>query len=1109
MKKTMTFLLCLSLVLSFCPIALTANEEAGEANSATEYDESGSFDMDFIDEVRPPLDDPVAEETDLYGNADFEAETAAQLRGERVPNEILVKFKEPWQVPGKEKQLQHEIDKLKKIGFVEGLGVYIVRVDDLEKNPNAVLNRLKNNKYIDYIEPNYTATSEIEPNDPGYPRNQAAQLVTIKAQAGWNIISGSKSAPVAVIDTGVISTHQDLPALASGYSAVSGLQATNDRAGHGTSVAGVIGAKANNGIGGVGINWDARIIPVKVDDASGGLSVANLAKGITWAADNGARVISLSVSTTSDSATLKSAIDYAYNKGCAIFASSGNGSASSVNFPARYTNVMGVGSVNDTGTARVATSNYGTGLDITALGLFYSTIIAGGSQVVSGTSFATPQVAALATLILGLDEKKTLTNADVYDLIKRGASGNGTRINNEIGFGVINIERTLQLTQEKLGTSKKDTTPPVLTLLGGSTIQVKEGESFVEPGYRAIDDVDGDITSKVTVTGAINTNVPGTYTLTYRVSDAAGNTSTATRTLQVIQVDRTPPVITLLGSQTMQIKQGESYVEPGYTAFDAVDGNVTSKVTVTGTVNTNAPGTYTLTYRATDAAGNTGTATRSVEVIYVDRTPPVITLNGSRTIQIMQGEDYIEMWCTAIDNIDGDISDRVIITEQIDVNTPGSYTVTYRVSDAAGNEATATRTVEVLAAYEPDLEDVFEEPEIPTGPPVATPAPTAAPTPTPAPQPLPPTITLTGFGEMTLIEGNSFYEDGFSASDYLGNDITGRVQTRVLDSLNRSYSVDDFNKTYKWTPGLYRFTYSVTDSFGGTAAATRIVFVEPAPPPPPTPPPPPPTITANGSAVIVLHQNVHQYVEQSARAIDYDGAPLQVAAPTWSPRAPDYKVAGTYTATYRVTGKSGASVTTTRTVRVVAPVTASAERKAYSFSGQAKAGTKVTHTNVVADAAGFFDLRVSSIDKNMTITVELVNTATKVVAAKDTFSAAGMKQYSIAAAKYDLVVTVTQANGNSKYTVNLTMPEVRTQSFGEVAVPLDELPDLPDAQDGGTATPGTVTYTVATGDSLWKIAQKHFGTGLRWYEIYDMNREAIGKNPSALQVGQVLAIKTE
>jgi len=106
-------------------------------------------------------EDYVADDTEAPdGMNDYAKENAAQLDGaEYVLDELLIKFKEPWQVPGNENQLQHEIDKLDKVDFIEALGVYVVKVDGLAGDPNAILNRFKNNVYVEYVEPNYILRS--------------------------------------------------------------------------------------------------------------------------------------------------------------------------------------------------------------------------------------------------------------------------------------------------------------------------------------------------------------------------------------------------------------------------------------------------------------------------------------------------------------------------------------------------------------------------------------------------------------------------------------------------------------------------------------------------------------------------------------------------------------------------------------------------------------------------------------------------------------------------------------------------------------------------------------------------------------------------------------
>ncbi|WP_458628147.1 immunoglobulin-like domain-containing protein [Winogradskyella sp. PC D3.3] len=162
-----------------------------------------------------------------------------------------------------------------------------------------------------------------------------------------------------------------------------------------------------------------------------------------------------------------------------------------------------------------------------------------------------------------------------------------------------------------------DTTAPVITLNGASTINLEVGATYTELGATATDNIDGNLTSSIVITGTVNTNSAGTYTKYYNVSDAAGNAATQrTRTVVVTQsADTTAPVITLTGAATINLEVGDTYNELGATATDNVDGNLTSSIVITGTVNTNLVGTYTKYYNVSDAAGNAATQrTRSIIV---------------------------------------------------------------------------------------------------------------------------------------------------------------------------------------------------------------------------------------------------------------------------------------------------------------------------------------------------------------------------------------------------------------------------------------------------------------------------------------------------------------
>ncbi len=170
--------------------------------------------------------------------------------------------------------------------------------------------------------------------------------------------------------------------------------------------------------------------------------------------------------------------------------------------------------------------------------------------------------------------------------------------------------------------------------------------------------------------------------------------------VQCPTVDETPPVITLLGDNPLNIAVGSTFEDPGFTAEDTVDGDITANVVVGGdTVDTSAEGTFTITYNVSDAAGNAADeVTRTVNVSVEDVTPPVITLNGDAYIYLLVGEAFTDEGATAEDAIDGDISaDISVAGDTVDVNTEGTYVITYNVSDAAGNAADeVTRTVEVF-----------------------------------------------------------------------------------------------------------------------------------------------------------------------------------------------------------------------------------------------------------------------------------------------------------------------------------------------------------------------------------------------------------------------------
>ena len=161
-----------------------------------------------------------------------------------------------------------------------------------------------------------------------------------------------------------------------------------------------------------------------------------------------------------------------------------------------------------------------------------------------------------------------------------------------------------------------DTMAPVITLIGSANISLELGDSYSDAGATASDNIDGDLTSSIVVGGdTVDTNTVGSYTITYNVSDAAGNNATEVTRTVTVNPDTTEPVITLIGASTINLNVGDTYNEQGATATDNLDGNLTSSIVITGTVNTASAGTYFVNYNVSDSSGNAAAqVTRTVNV---------------------------------------------------------------------------------------------------------------------------------------------------------------------------------------------------------------------------------------------------------------------------------------------------------------------------------------------------------------------------------------------------------------------------------------------------------------------------------------------------------------
>lgn len=238
----------------------------------------------------------------------------------------------------------------------------------------------------------------VVPTDPAFSQQWGLSL--IGAPAAWQVSQGVKPVVVAVIDSGVDPTQPDLQgALVPGADFVDSSGDTSDGFGHGTMVAGVIAARPDNGVGGAGICWSCRVMPIKVLDSSGAGTAVAIADGIRWAADHGANVISMSFVLTGPDAGVESAIAYAHDRGVLVVAAAGNYGTDAPTYPASYPDVVSVAAI-DQGSALYPWSTHGTWVTLAAPGCTVTTALGGQFGTFCGTSEAAPLVAGLAGLAL-------------------------------------------------------------------------------------------------------------------------------------------------------------------------------------------------------------------------------------------------------------------------------------------------------------------------------------------------------------------------------------------------------------------------------------------------------------------------------------------------------------------------------------------------------------------------------------------------------------------------------------------------------------------------------------------------------------------------------------
>jgi subtilisin family serine protease len=486
------------------------------------------------------------------------------------------------------------------------------------------------------------------PDDPYVP--QAWHLGVLDLFGAWDVTAGSSTAPVAILDSGVDPDHPDLAAkLVPGWNFYNNNADTADVYGHGTKVAGAAAAAGDNGVGVVGPAFENPIMPIRVTNTSGwGLDSA-IINGLTWAADNGAKVANISFGGVHQSASIQAAAQYFTSKGGIVTASAGNYGNDDGSPDNPYLVSVSATSSADT---RTSWSSFGSYVDVAAPGSgIYTTINAGGYGSASGTSFSAPVTAGVIALIFAANPD--LTPQEAEQILEGNAEDLGAPgFDIEYGWGRVNAFNAV-VAAAASGNPGPDTIDPAVALTaplsgamlsGTVTLSADASDNIAVTEVRFY--VDGQLL-------ATNTTEPhsalwdtaatsdGPHTVLAEAYDEAGNRGSSAPVSVTVDnaADTEPPTVgitdpgdgdTVSGDVTVAAAAADN-VAVTLVRFYADEVAIGDDDTEPYVILVNAEGesgSHTLRAEAFDEAGNQGSsATVSVTVgSPQDTTPPAVTI---------------------------------------------------------------------------------------------------------------------------------------------------------------------------------------------------------------------------------------------------------------------------------------------------------------------------------------------------------------------------------------------------------------------------------------------------------------------------------------------------
>lgn len=322
-----------------------------------------------------------------------------------IPGQILIKFKPQTAQSTIDSNLNKFNTKIS--ARIEKLNVLVLKVPAVQQE--AIIKALSSIPSVEFAEPDYVAHAFTATNDPSLSQQWGMakiQASNSSSQSAWDITVSNPSVKIAILDTGIDQDHEDVSSKIVSNQNFTDSPTPDDLYGHGTHVAGIAAAISNNSIGVAGVGYNSSLMNVKVLNDSGSGAYSWIANGITWATDNGAQVINMSLGGSSGSAILQNAVDYAVSHGVVVVAAAGNNGNTAASYPGYYAGAIAV-AATDSNDVKASWSTYGSWVDVAAPGVnIFATLPNHSNQIggqnygnLSGTSMATPHTAGLAGLI--------------------------------------------------------------------------------------------------------------------------------------------------------------------------------------------------------------------------------------------------------------------------------------------------------------------------------------------------------------------------------------------------------------------------------------------------------------------------------------------------------------------------------------------------------------------------------------------------------------------------------------------------------------------------------------------------------------------------------------